>query len=148
MTRLQKVMTRAWEIAREAVVNFGGKAVEYIAEALKMAWAEVKEVRYTVEDLIDMGAKRWQKAGYDRLYLNNAGIKLAGLEVSRYNTGNISNATLKGEKISNSAAGRIIGSLNKAYINLSTGKLVYTNNFDRDEIEEVMAELKNNLKLA
>lgn len=148
MTRLQKVMTRAWEIAREAVKNFGGKAVQYIAEALKMAWAEVKEVRYTVEDLVAMGAKRWQKAGYDRLYLNEAGIKLAGLEVSRYNTGNISSAKLNGEKISNSAANRILGSLNKAYINLTTGKLVYTNNFDRDEIEEVMVDLKNNLKLA
>ena len=148
MTRLQKVMTRAWEIAREAVDNFGGKVKEYFSEALKMAWVEVGKTIFTIEDLMAIGAKRWQKAGYDRLYLNNAGIKLAGLEVSRYNTGNISNATLKGEKISNSAAGRILGSLNKAYINLSTGKLVYTNNFDRDEIEEVMAELKNNLKLA
>lgn len=148
MANLKNIMTRAWEIAKEAVASFGGKAVEYIAEAMKMAWAEVKEVRYTVEDLMAMGAKRWQKAGYDRLYLNNAGLKLAGLEISRYNTGNISSAKLNGEKISNSAANRILGSLNKAYINLSTGKLVYTNNFDRDEIEEVMVELKNNLKLA
>lgn len=148
MTKLQKIMTRAWEIAREAVENFGGKVVEYIAEAMKMAWAEAKEVRYTIEDLMAMGAKRWQKAGYDRLYLNMAGRKLAKLEISRYNTGNISSAFFKGEVISNSSAGRILGSLDKAFIDLTTGKLVYTNYGQRDEIEEVMDELKNNLKLA
>ncbi|TDQ39254.1 hypothetical protein [Aureibacillus halotolerans] len=36
------VMKRAWEIAREGVVRFGGKVVEYFAEALRMAWAEAK----------------------------------------------------------------------------------------------------------
>lgn len=38
------VMTRAWEIARAAVTTHGGKAREYIAEALRMAWVETKEV--------------------------------------------------------------------------------------------------------
>lgn len=37
MARLQRVMKRAWEIAREAVSNFGGKVKEYLSEALKMA---------------------------------------------------------------------------------------------------------------
>ncbi|MCE2320810.1 hypothetical protein GPX65_08500 [Streptococcus thermophilus] len=36
------VMTNAWKIAKEAVKTFGGKAIEYIAEALKMAWATAK----------------------------------------------------------------------------------------------------------
>lgn len=40
---MKNVMTRAWEIAREAVVNFGGRAIEYIAESLRMAWTETKE---------------------------------------------------------------------------------------------------------
>lgn len=35
-------MTNAWKIAKEAVKTFGGKAIEYIAEALKMAWAAAK----------------------------------------------------------------------------------------------------------
>lgn len=35
----KEVMTNAWEIAKGAVKKFGGKAVEYIAEAMKMAWA-------------------------------------------------------------------------------------------------------------
>ena len=40
---MKNVMTRAWEIAKEAVVNFGGEAIEYIAESLRMAWAETKQ---------------------------------------------------------------------------------------------------------
>lgn len=147
MTNLKNIMTRAWEIAREAVVNYGGKAIEYIAEAMKMAWAEVKEVRYTVEDLIAMGAKRWQKAGYDRLYLNNAGIKLAGLEISRYNTGNISLAKLNGEKVSNTKGSRMASIVERAFIDLTTGKLNCTQSSD-DDVQEAVVALENNLKLA
>lgn len=36
------VMIRAWVVAREAVAKFGGKAREYIAAALKQAWAEAR----------------------------------------------------------------------------------------------------------
>lgn len=39
---MKQVMTRAWEIAKEAVVKFGGSSVEYLSEALKLAWKEVK----------------------------------------------------------------------------------------------------------
>lgn len=40
---MKAIMKRAWEISREAVKNFGGKAMQYMSEALKMAWAEVKK---------------------------------------------------------------------------------------------------------
>lgn len=147
MTNLKNIMTRAWEIAREAVANYGGKAVEYIAEALKMAWAEVKEVRYTVEDLIAMGAKRWEKAGYDRLYLNNAGLKLAGLEISRYKTGNVSLAKINGEKVSNAKGSRMASIVERAFIDLTTGQLHCTQSTDED-VQEAVVALENNLKLA
>lgn len=39
---MKKVMVRAWGIAREAVKKFGGKVKEFFAQALKMAWAEMK----------------------------------------------------------------------------------------------------------
>lgn len=42
-------MTRAWEIAKNAVVDFGGKAVEYISESLKLAWKEVKAATNDLE---------------------------------------------------------------------------------------------------
>ena len=37
-----QVMSLAWKIAKEAVKKFGGKAIEYIAEAMKMAWSDAK----------------------------------------------------------------------------------------------------------
>lgn len=47
---MKKVMVRAWEIAKEGQKRFGGKAIEYIAKAMKMAWKEVKnndvEIKY------------------------------------------------------------------------------------------------------
>lgn len=39
---MENVMTRAWEIAKNAVVRFGGNAKEYFTESLKLAWKEVK----------------------------------------------------------------------------------------------------------
>lgn len=36
------VMKKAWEIAKEGAVKFGGKVKEYFAASLKMAWAQVK----------------------------------------------------------------------------------------------------------
>lgn len=38
----KEVMKNAWKIAKEAVKTFGGKVIEYIAEAMKMAWAAAK----------------------------------------------------------------------------------------------------------
>lgn len=42
MEEMKNIMTRAWEIAREAVEKFGGQAAEYISGSLKQAWAETK----------------------------------------------------------------------------------------------------------
>lgn len=39
----KKVMQRAWELARQGVKQFGGKAREYFTVSLRMAWAEIKE---------------------------------------------------------------------------------------------------------
>lgn len=39
---MKKVMVRAWEIAKEAVIKFGGNVKEFFRQALIIAWAEVK----------------------------------------------------------------------------------------------------------
>ena len=39
----KNVMKVAWKIAKEAVMKFGGKAKEFFREALRIAWASVKE---------------------------------------------------------------------------------------------------------
>lgn len=41
-TGKSQIMSRAWEIAREAAAQFGGKAKEFFAESLRQAWAETK----------------------------------------------------------------------------------------------------------
>ena len=38
----QRVMKRAWEIARIASIKFGGKKFDYLSGAMKQAWGEVK----------------------------------------------------------------------------------------------------------
>lgn len=40
---MKNVMVRAWEIAKAAVVKFGGKVKEYFSQALAIAWAEAKK---------------------------------------------------------------------------------------------------------
>lgn len=87
-------MKRAWEIAREGVKKFGGKAIEYISESLKMAWAEFKSETVevvnhcmeTVNELVkfmntdsnnfDRQANLWTKpANFMRIYFNLNGWK-------------------------------------------------------------------------
>jgi len=47
----KQVMVRAWMIAKTAVVKFGGNAQEYMAEALRMAWAEVRRPKVVTLEL-------------------------------------------------------------------------------------------------
>lgn len=60
-----------------------------------------------IEQLEKLGGKRWTKAGGVRVYFNDL-PQWFGLRVTRYNTGNISSATLDGEPISNSQAQEIL----------------------------------------
>ncbi|MCM1225591.1 MAG: hypothetical protein NC548_65230 [Lachnospiraceae bacterium] len=71
--------------------------------------------------LIEMGANRWTKGGHDRLYLSGCGDKLIGLECDYYKSGNVSCATLNGEKISNAEVFRVRNTYDRAYIDLKDG---------------------------
>ena len=86
-----------------------------------------------VEALENMGWSRWTKAGHDRLYFNleNSGL----MEIDRYKTGNISKSLLKGEKISHSHAGSLLGV--NIYIDLTTTKMVAYG--DEDAVREIIA---------
>ncbi|WP_348658943.1 hypothetical protein [Heyndrickxia faecalis] len=42
---MKVLMNNAWKIARNGVKRFGGKATDYIAEAMKIAWKLYKELR-------------------------------------------------------------------------------------------------------
>jgi hypothetical protein len=74
----------------------------------------------TIQKLIeDDSHNLWEKYNKKRLYLDFA--KIINLQVDRYNTGNISSASLEGEKISNSKAYKYIQG--KAFIDLLSNTL-------------------------
>ena len=52
----KEVMTLAWEIAKRGVKRFGGSTVEYIAEAMKIAWGIVKSEQ---EEIEHYNLKQW-----------------------------------------------------------------------------------------
>lgn len=60
-------------------------------------------------DLLDYG-REWSTDRYHRIYINDLPT-LYGLKVTRYKTGNISSATLDGERISNGHASKLLTSL-------------------------------------
>jgi hypothetical protein len=81
-----------------------------------------KPVIYSVQTMTAIGGNRWQKAGKDRVYLNNW-AHFAGIETSNYGTGNIASASYQGESISNSQAYKLLGSIDKVWYDATDGKL-------------------------
>lgn len=81
------------------------------AEALKIPEATLETL------LTSHDARTWSSRDGSRfrLYINDWAA-LIGLRIDRYNTGNISHATLNGDKISNSEAGRILAAGDKVWI--------------------------------
>jgi hypothetical protein len=77
---------------------------------------------FSVETMTAIGGSRWQRGDKDRVYINGW-AKFLGLEVSHYNTGNISAASLRGEDISNSEATRLLGAIYKVYFDAADGKV-------------------------
>ena len=81
-----------------------------------------RKVVYSIETMTAIGGSRWQRDGMDRVYINDWPA-FAGIETSRYNTGNISSATYQGEGISNSQAYKMLGSLSKVWYDAADGKI-------------------------
>lgn len=53
----KEVMTLAWKIAKRGAKRFGGSALEYISEAMKIAWAIVKSEQ---EEIESYSLRQWQ----------------------------------------------------------------------------------------
>ena len=117
---MKAIMIRAWEIAKQASAKYGHSAKSYIGLALKAAWAEikaaVKAVAQRINELEALGFNRWQKAGYDRLYIN---AKALGMVVTYRRTGSISSSYFNGESISHAEASRMLWA--KTFIDVRTG---------------------------
>lgn len=115
---------RTWcRIGAVAAAKVAGR---WVIDAASLAYrisltAKKAAVRFTTETMTAIGGNRWQRGDMDRVYLNDwAGF--TGLEVTRYNSGNIWAASLHGDKISNSEADRILGAVRKVYFDAADGK--------------------------
>lgn len=101
-----------------------------------------------IETLEGMGANRWTKYDRDRLYLQKILPEMIGLKISRYNTGNISDASINGEKISNSSAGRYLAGMEKTYYDIKNKKLFVDTHRDEvvEDITKAMDKLREDIK--
>lgn len=88
--------------------------------------------------LLSEGLSVWAKGGQRRIYLGHMSEALLGLHVSRYGSGNISSATLDGEKISNREAGEMVRDLIGAYWDIDRQVIV---NIDNNYVADMSAEL-------
>ena len=76
-----------------------------------------------VEMLIGMGGRRWTKGGHDRVYIPVAlSCDMIGLRVSRYGSGNVSSATLNGDRISNTMTREMLTDLDGIYYDVAADK--------------------------
>jgi hypothetical protein len=87
----------------------------------------------SADTMVAIGGNRWTRNGMDRVYLNDW-HEFAGLAVSRYNTGNISGASLDGEPIANGRAGAILGAIDKVYYDAADGKL-HARHYGADSVD-------------
>lgn len=80
------------------------------------------QTTYSLEQLQAAGGQLWEKNGMRRVYFNDL-HELIGLEIDTYNSGNISGAKWKGEKISNADAGRTLRGIGRVWYDLNTDQL-------------------------
>lgn len=98
---------------------------------------------YTLDNMLAIGGNRWQRGDFDRVYLNDW-ERFIGLEITRYNTGNIRFALLDNETISNSEAGRILGAVRKVYFDVPTREVRVQwgygepRSFDREDLAKAI----------
>jgi len=122
---------------------FGNSKEEAFGDVLKrIGQAEEKQSKLIdvspVDALLTIG-RRWTKGGHDRVYFD---AKMLGLEVSRYNSGNISGANIDGKVISHAAAGRLLN--DKCYYDLKKGEIGFAGNGElyerfKDKIDAAVA---------
>ena len=91
--------------------------------------------------LENKGFKRWTKGTMDRLYINPTCI---GLELEYYKTGNVSDAYLNGERISNTRGREMKAA--KCYIDIATGKCVSSYDVFVEAMEQILAETEAELE--
>jgi hypothetical protein len=100
----------------------------------------------SLESLLKIGGKGWQSGDKHRVYFNDL-VKRYGLELNYYGTGNISSASLDGEKISNSKAKKIDSYLSfaKLWYDLSAQEFQHKD-LDQKDFAFFIDSIKDDLK--
>lgn len=96
--KTKQVMVRAWTLAKRGQKQFGGKVSEYLSEAMKIAWAIVKNMKEDTQKKVEATLNQykdvfyemfigkgisvnmnvWCKYGKNRLYINDSFIEFNG----------------------------------------------------------------------
>lgn len=121
---------RAW--ARNGVIAATKTAGRWIIDAASLAHRiqigarrlarKAKKVVLTADNIKAIGGNEWIRGTYHRVYLNDW-TEYAGIEVTRYGTGNISSASLGGRGIANGRVYNLLGAVSKVYFDVTDGHL-------------------------
>lgn len=129
----------ATKAAGRWIVDAASLARRIAIGAMRTHKPAARPVVYTVDTMTAIGGNRWTKNGMDRVYLNDW-TRFAGLEVETYNSGNVRYAEYQGERVSNSQARLLAGSIDKVWFDAADGRLHYRPGYsesrvaDRDEV--------------
>ena len=82
----RKIMKRAWEMANNAVVKFGGKASEYIAISMKISWVlakiENKENELFILNMSDLSGGKTNVIAQNQIMANRQAIAKIESEIA------------------------------------------------------------------
>ncbi|MBG3117433.1 hypothetical protein GHV30_17675 [Proteus mirabilis] len=114
------LFTSAHKIAKETVSIVGDYRIAFML-ALRGLYDTAESIE---SKLIKLGCAVWENYGKRRIYIDNEQLEsVFGLRVNAYNTGNISNAFMNGEKVSNSRAYKLLSV--KPYFDCVTNSWVH-----------------------
>ncbi|MEV8032299.1 hypothetical protein [Streptomyces sp. NPDC086182] len=147
-TWCRKGAVAATKTAGRWIIDTASLAARIAIGAMKRPARKV--IAYTIETMTAIGGNRWQRNGMDRVYINDWAA-FAGLEVTRYNTGNISSAAYQGAGVSNSQAYKLAGCIDKVWFDAADGKLYARYGYDESRVatrEQVWADVVTGIRAA
>lgn len=119
---------RTWcRIGAVAAVKQAGRwIIDAASLAARIAIGKMKRpaktAALTVDTMVAIGGRRWQKNGMDRVYINDW-TEFAGLDVDYYKSGNVCGATFLGHGIANGRVAGIAGAISKVWFDAADGQL-------------------------
>jgi len=140
---MSQINRRAWEIRKTAANHWGCPVMEIVWRPCFIEARKEIEMNQRMADRINtlkgIGGNEWMRGEYHRIYFDlGFRMEAIGLSINTYKTGNISSASLDGERISNNKAKKTINALGSNY-----GKFWYdvsTGEFGWKEIDPDLAE--------